>query len=303
MTVLDDFNDFYDPRIKRATSRRSSSATTTADRGRHPRRELVDRPFDEGGFDASCTWRRGPGSGPASSSRSSTKRSTASAPCTCSRRPRHRPRGLHLRLVVVGLRHQREGPVRRGRSESTSRSAPTPPPSGRGELLCFNYHHLYGSRPPACASSPSTARPSGPRWRSTSSPTCWREETPCRCSATATADATTPMSTTSSTASSQRSTWRPASRSSISAAPRRPAWRPGAWIAEELAVEPRIEYLPDQPGDVPITYADVTKAEQAARLLAQGTHPRGLEEIRRLVRGTDGWLGEPSRTLPQRSAG
>lgn len=34
------------------------------------------------------------------------------------------------------------------------------------------------------------------------------------------------------------------------------------WIAEELAVEPKIEYLPDQPGDVPITYADVTKANQ-----------------------------------------
>ena len=32
-------------------------------------------------------------------------------------------------------------------------------------------------------------------------------------------------------------------------------------IAEELAVEPRIEYLPAQPGDVPITYADVRKAE------------------------------------------
>ncbi len=34
------------------------------------------------------------------------------------------------------------------------------------------------------------------------------------------------------------------------------------WLAEELAVEPRIEYLPDQPGDVPITYADVSKAER-----------------------------------------
>jgi UDP-glucuronate 4-epimerase len=32
------------------------------------------------------------------------------------------------------------------------------------------------------------------------------------------------------------------------------------WIAEELAVEPLIQYLPDQPGDVPITYADVSKA-------------------------------------------
>lgn len=33
-----------------------------------------------------------------------------------------------------------------------------------------------------------------------------------------------------------------------------------AWIAEELGVEPKIERHPDQPGDVPITYADVTKA-------------------------------------------
>lgn len=34
------------------------------------------------------------------------------------------------------------------------------------------------------------------------------------------------------------------------------------WLAEELAVEPRIDYLPDQPGDVPITYADVSKAQR-----------------------------------------
>jgi UDP-glucuronate 4-epimerase len=34
------------------------------------------------------------------------------------------------------------------------------------------------------------------------------------------------------------------------------------WIAEELGVEPRIEHLPPQPGDVPITYADVAKAER-----------------------------------------
>jgi UDP-glucuronate 4-epimerase len=32
------------------------------------------------------------------------------------------------------------------------------------------------------------------------------------------------------------------------------------WLGEELAVEPRIEYLPEQAGDVPITYADVSKA-------------------------------------------
>lgn len=33
-------------------------------------------------------------------------------------------------------------------------------------------------------------------------------------------------------------------------------------LAGELGVEPRIERLPDQPGDVPITYADVSKAQR-----------------------------------------
>ena len=32
------------------------------------------------------------------------------------------------------------------------------------------------------------------------------------------------------------------------------------YIAEALGVEPKIEYLPEQPGDVPITYADIRLA-------------------------------------------
>jgi nucleoside-diphosphate-sugar epimerase len=34
------------------------------------------------------------------------------------------------------------------------------------------------------------------------------------------------------------------------------------WIAAELGVEPRVEMLPEQPGDVPITFADVGKARE-----------------------------------------
>ena len=34
------------------------------------------------------------------------------------------------------------------------------------------------------------------------------------------------------------------------------------WIAAELGVEARIEMLPDQPGDVPLTFADVSKARE-----------------------------------------
>jgi UDP-glucuronate 4-epimerase len=52
------------------------------------------------------------------------------------------------------------------------------------------------------------------------------------------------------------------------------------WIAKELAVEPRIEYLPAQPGDVPITYADVAKA---GRLLGYSPKVPIREGLRRFV--------------------
>jgi len=52
------------------------------------------------------------------------------------------------------------------------------------------------------------------------------------------------------------------------------------WLAEALAVEPRIEYLPDQPGDVPITYADVSKA---ARLLGYSPKVPIREGLKRFV--------------------
>ena len=52
------------------------------------------------------------------------------------------------------------------------------------------------------------------------------------------------------------------------------------WIGDELAVEPRIEYLPDQPGDVPITYADVAKAQ---RLLGYSPRVPIREGLRRFV--------------------
>lgn len=53
-----------------------------------------------------------------------------------------------------------------------------------------------------------------------------------------------------------------------------------SWIGQELAIEPKIEYLPDQPGDVPITYADVSKAQ---RLLGYSPKVSIREGIRRFV--------------------
>jgi UDP-glucuronate 4-epimerase len=52
------------------------------------------------------------------------------------------------------------------------------------------------------------------------------------------------------------------------------------WLAADLAVEPRIEYLPSQPGDVPITYADVSKA---GRLLDYSPKVPIREGLRRFV--------------------
>lgn len=65
------------------------------------------------------------------------------------------------------------------------------------------------------------------------------------------------------------------------------------WIAEELAVEPRIDYLPGQPGDVPITYADVSKA---ARLLGYSPKVPIREGLRRFV----AWYVDSQETNNQR---
>ena len=57
-----------------------------------------------------------------------------------------------------------------------------------------------------------------------------------------------------------------------------------SWLAEELGVEPRIDYLPDQPGDVPITYADVSKAGQLLGYSPKVPIREGLREFVRWYR-------------------
>ncbi len=53
-----------------------------------------------------------------------------------------------------------------------------------------------------------------------------------------------------------------------------------AWIGAELGVEPVVEHLGEQPGDVPITYADVSKAH---RLLGYSPKVDIREGLRRFV--------------------
>jgi UDP-glucuronate 4-epimerase len=64
------------------------------------------------------------------------------------------------------------------------------------------------------------------------------------------------------------------------------------WISEELGVEPRIDYLPDQPGDVPITHADVGKA---GRLLGYSPKVSIRDGLGRFVRWYEDQVpGEPA---------
>jgi UDP-glucuronate 4-epimerase len=60
------------------------------------------------------------------------------------------------------------------------------------------------------------------------------------------------------------------------------------WIAEELGVAPDIDRQPEQPGDVPITYADVAKAR---RMLGYSPKVHIREGLRRFVR----WYRENAR--------
>ncbi len=54
-----------------------------------------------------------------------------------------------------------------------------------------------------------------------------------------------------------------------------------AWIAEDLGVEALVDRQPDQPGDVPITYADVSKAQN---MLGYNPQVPIREGLRRFVR-------------------
>ena len=51
-------------------------------------------------------------------------------------------------------------------------------------------------------------------------------------------------------------------------------------IRDRLGVEPKIDQLPEQPGDVPITYADVHKAQ---RMLGYSPKVHIREGVKRFV--------------------
>ena len=78
------------------------------------------------------------------------------------RRARGRRAPVRLRLVVVGLRARQSSRRSRSRIPASSRCRPTRRPSARASSCCSPRITCTRSTSPACASSPSTARASGP---------------------------------------------------------------------------------------------------------------------------------------------
>lgn len=289
ITVLDDFNDFYDPARKRANVAPFVDRVDGSYRlveGDIRDAALVDRLFADGGFDAVVHLAARAGVRP------SLRQPILYEEVNCI--------GT-LRLLEAARHHGPEVFVFGSSSsvyginekvpfaESDEVDKPISPyatTKRTGELLCYNYHHLYGLRT-AClrfftvygpAQRPEMAIHKFTELLARGEPVPMFGDGTSRRDYTYIDDILDGVV------------------AALDLAPDFEIVNLGGaettalkdlihWIAEELAVEPRIEYLPAQPGDVPITYADVAKA---GRLLGYSPKVPIREGLRRFV----GWYRE-----------
>jgi UDP-glucuronate 4-epimerase len=282
VTVLDDFNDFYDPSRKRA------NVAALLDRSDYRLVEgdirdaaLVDRLFAEGRFDGIIHLAARAGVRP------SLQEPILYEDVNCI--------GT-LRLLEAARRH---GPktfifgssssvyginTKVPFSEADEVNQPISPyatTKRTGELLCYNYHHLYGFRV-ACLRFFTVYGPAQRPEMAIHKFTdlLWRGKTvPMFGDGGSLRDYTYVDDIVDGIVAS------------LDLAPGFEILNLGGadttslrdlvlWIAQELAVEARIDYLPAQPGDVPTTYADVSKA---ARLLGYSPKVPIREGLRRFV--------------------
>jgi UDP-glucuronate 4-epimerase len=290
VTVLDDFNDFYDPRRKRqnlAALRRLPVLAEAPDRLRLVEGDirdaaLVDKLFAAGAFDAVVHLAARAGVRP-----------SLSEPI------------LYEEVNCIGTLRLLEAARRHGPqtflfgssssvyginekvpfSEDDEVNLPISPyatTKRTGELLCYNYHHLYGMRT-AClrfftvfgpAQRPEMAIHKFTDLLAHAKPVPVFGDGGSRRDYTYVDDIVDGLVATLDLAPGFEIL-------NLGGAETTSLKDLVLWIAEELAVEPRIEYLAPQPGDVPITYADVAKA---ARLLGYSPKVPIREGLRRFVR-------------------
>ena len=160
VAVLDDFNDFYAPAIKRRQPRRrpppdhparGRSAPGRRRRARRPRRREIRRHHPP---------RRPRGRPPVHPAAAPLRRNQHHRHAQPARsRPPLRRRPLRLRVEFLRLRPVRAPPLPRGRTRCPARSAPTPPPSSPASnsvpatrtstaipTVCLRFFTVYGPR-------------------------------------------------------------------------------------------------------------------------------------------------------------
>jgi UDP-glucuronate 4-epimerase len=286
VTVLDDFNDYYDPSRKRENVAPLLGRDDLRDRyqlfeGDIRDEPLVDRLFAEGRFDAVIHL----------AARAGVRPSLAEpilyedVNCIGTLRLLEAARRHGPDLFLFGSSSSVYGINQKiPFAESDEVNQPISPyatTKRAGELLCYNYHHLYGFRT-ACLRFFTVY---GPRQRPEMAihkftDLIWRGKTvPMYGDGGSLRDYTYVDDIVDGLVAA------------LDLAPGFEIFNLGGAetisladlvqiLSAELAVTPRIEYLAAQPGDVPITYADVTKA---ARLLGYSPKVSIREGLRRFV--------------------
>lgn len=282
VTVLDDFNDYYDPARKRANvapfTQRDDYRLVEGD---IRDTELVDSLFADGGFDSVIHLAARAGVRP------SLRQPILYEDVNCigtlrllEAARRHRPR-----IFVFGSSSSVYGINRKVPFAEDDRVdlpiSPYATTKRTGELLCFNYHHLYDLKVSCLrfftvygpAQRPEMAIHKFTDLLARDEPIPLYGDGGSRRDYTYIDDIVDGI------------------EAALDLAPDFEIFNLGGaettalsdlvrWLAEELAVTPRIEYLPDQPGDVPITYADVSKA---ARMLGYSPKVPIREGLKRFV--------------------
>jgi UDP-glucuronate 4-epimerase len=282
ITVLDDFNDFYDPARKRENvAPFLGRAGYRLVEGDIRDERLVDRLFAEGGFDAVVHLAARAGVRP--SLREPILYEDVNCIGTLRLLEAARRHGPEIFLFgssssVYGINEK----VPFAEDDEVNRPiSPYATTKRTGELLCYNYHHLYGMRI-AClrfftvygpGQRPEMAIHKFTHLLWAGKPVPLYGDGGSRRDYTYVDDIIDGLEATLDLAPGfEILNLGGADTTALSDLVR--------WLAAELAVEPRIDYLPAQPGDVPITYADVSKA---ARLLGYSPKVPIREGLRRFV--------------------
>ena len=281
ITVLDDFNDFYDPARKRANVQPFlEDPTYSLVEGDIRDAALVDRLFRDGGFDAVVHLAARAGVRPSLQEPILYEDTN----CIGTLRLLEAARAHGPEIFIFGSSSSVYGINKKVPfSESDEVNQPISPyatTKRAGELLCYNYHHLYGLRT-ACL-----------RFFTVYGPAQRPEMAIHKFTDLLARGETIPMF--GDGASRRDYTYIDdiidGVEATLDLAPAFEILNLGGaettalsdlihWLAAELGVEPQIDAQPDQPGDVPITYADVSKAQALVGYSPQVPIREGLKRF------------------------